>query len=243
MSSPRRDPARPDPRRSDWRDTVRVATDVALLGIAVVAAALPVVTAGAAVATGSAALHHFLQHDRWLPARDCLAVFRRGLLPGVVAGLLGAVAVLLLVIDLLALRRGVVPGGGPMIAVTAVLAAVAVGFAGLVVVLLGVRGGRGWRDAVRGAAALTVARPAVLPAAAGVLALAALLGALVHPALVPALAGYALFALHIVVRRLRPSAGPAPDTAATPAVPAQDTGPTSTPVRSTAPVGSARTSG
>ena len=52
-------------RASDWRETVRVATDLALLGLLTVLAALPVVTAGAAVATASAAVHHYLQYDRW----------------------------------------------------------------------------------------------------------------------------------------------------------------------------------
>ena len=72
--------------RQPWRDTVRVAADLALLGIVVTAAALPVVTAGAAVATGSAALHHFLTRDRWPDGRDAWRAFRRGLLPGLGAG-------------------------------------------------------------------------------------------------------------------------------------------------------------
>jgi hypothetical protein len=39
-------------------------------------------------------------------------------------------------------------------------------------------------------------------AAAGVLAVAGLLAVLVHPALVPVLAGYVLFALHVVTPKV-----------------------------------------
>jgi hypothetical protein len=58
----------------------------------------------------------------------------------------------------------------------------------------------GWRAALatapgRGRAAL---------AAAGVVLLTTLLAVLIHPVLVPVLAGYALFALHVVTRRLAP---------------------------------------
>jgi hypothetical protein len=43
-------------------------------------------------------------------------------------------------------------------------------------------------------------------AATGVVTLTALLAVLVHPALVPVLTGYALFAVHVVARRLSPAA-------------------------------------
>jgi hypothetical protein len=166
-------------------------------------AALPVVTAGAAVATGSAALHHFLEHDRWPTARASWSVFYRSLVAGLVAVMAVAVVVVLLVIDLAALRRGVVPGGAALVAVTVALAAAAAGYAALVVVALGADSERGWVTALRGGAALAVARPTDLAAAAGVVALTVLLAILVHPALTPILAGYALFALHAVVRRPR----------------------------------------
>jgi hypothetical protein len=193
----------PATRRSDWRDTLRVATDVALLGFLMTVAALPVVTAGAAVATGSAALHHFLEHDRWPSARASWSVFYRSLLPGLVAAVAVAVVVVLLVIDLTALRRGAVPGGAPLVAVTVALAAAAAGYAALVTVALGADSEQGWVAALRGGASLVAARPMDLVAAAGVVALTVLLAILVHPALTPILAGYALFALHAVVRRPR----------------------------------------
>jgi len=44
-------------------------------------------------------------------------------------------------------------------------------------------------------------RPATVAAASGVLMVAVVLGMLVHPALSPVLAGYTLFALHVVARR------------------------------------------
>ncbi|GID92388.1 hypothetical protein ACFQFC_40655 [Amorphoplanes digitatis] len=182
--------------RRDWRDTVQVATDLALLGLVVTAAALPLLTAGAAVAAGSAAVHHHLEHDRWPSARRSWAVFRRGLVPGLLAGPACAAAAALVVVDLLAVRRGAVPGGTPLLVLTAVLVAAAAGYAGLTVVAVGAHPGRPWRAAAR-----RVPLNRALPAAAGVLALAGVLAVLVHPVLVPVLAGYALFALHVVARR------------------------------------------
>jgi uncharacterized membrane protein YesL len=191
--------------RRDWRDTVRVATDVALLGFVLTIAALPLVTAGAAVATASAAIRHFLEHDSWPTARACWAVFRRNLAPGLLAGLACAGAAALLAVDVLAVRSGAAPGGTPMLAVTAVLAAAAAGYAGLVVVEVGAHPDRSWRAAVR---TVSGTRVRALPPAAGVVLLAALLAVMVHPALVPVLAGYALYALHVVGRR--PAIVPAP---------------------------------
>ncbi|MET8154625.1 hypothetical protein ACIBSW_07700 [Actinoplanes sp. NPDC049668] len=182
--------------RRDWRDTVQVATDLALLGLVVTAAALPLLTAGAAVAAGSAAVHHHLAHDRWPSARLSWAVFRRALVPGLLAGPACVAAAALIVVDLLAVRRGAVPGGTPLLLLTATLVAAAAGYAGLAVVAIGARPDRPWRDAARG-----VPLNRALPAAAGVLALAGVLAVLVHPVLVPVLAGYALFALHVVARR------------------------------------------
>jgi hypothetical protein len=188
--------------RQPWRDTVRVAADLALLGIVVTAAALPVLTAGAAVATGSAALHHFLVHDRWPAARTSWRVFRRGLLPGVGALTCAGGFAALLTLNLLALNRGIVPGGRPLAGLTVVLIAAAAGWAGLVVVRIGVLGGRGWRVAAR-----TATTPAALLAAMGVVTLSVFLAVLVHPVLTPVLAGYTLFALHAVARAPAGSAG------------------------------------
>jgi hypothetical protein len=46
--------------RHSWRDSVAAAGDLALLGFLVTLAALPVVTAGAAVLTGSHAVSVFV---------------------------------------------------------------------------------------------------------------------------------------------------------------------------------------
>lgn len=184
--------------RQRWRETVRVAADVALLGIVVTAAALPVVTAGAAVAAGSAAMRHFLVYDEWPGPAACWRTFRRALLPGFVAVVGAAVVLLVLLLNLAALRRGIVPGGTPVAGVTVVLMAAGAGYAGLVVVLLGA--GHGWRAAARTAAAEVSARPRALPAATGVVGIAALLAAMVHPVLTPVLVGCVLFALHVTNR-------------------------------------------
>jgi hypothetical protein len=177
--------------RRDWRDTVRVAADLALLGLLVSAAALPVLTAGAAVATGSAAVHHYLEYDRWPGPALCRRMFRRRFLPGLAVTLAFVAAAVLVAVDLRALRSGWVPGGAPLIALTAVAAAAAVGYLGLVVVAAGA----GW-DA-------RAVRPGTVAAMAGVVALAVVLAVLVHPVLVPVLAGYTIFALHVVARRRR----------------------------------------
>ncbi|RSM57767.1 hypothetical protein DMB66_31565 [Actinoplanes sp. ATCC 53533] len=188
--------------RRDWRETVRVATDLALLGFVVVLAALPLVTAGAAVAAGSAAVHHHLEHDRWPTARACWSVFRRSFAPGLLAGLAAASAALLVVVDVLAVRAGAVPGGTPLLALTLVLAALGGGYGALVVVAVGADPAHSWRAAV----ATLPGHSRAAAATAGVVLLTALLAVLVHPALVPVLTGYALFAVHVVARRLSPAA-------------------------------------
>ncbi|MER7459284.1 hypothetical protein [Micromonospora sp. NPDC126480] len=188
------------PRR-DWRDVLTDATDLALLGILLTLAAAPVLTAGASVVTASAALHDRLATGGWPPARESLARFGRALLPGLGATLVAAVAVGLLALDLAALAGGRVPGGGPALLVTALIAVAAAGYAGLAVVQVGRGGGRGWRAAARAAAATCRVNPATWAAAAGVVAVAALLAVLVTPVAVPILAGYALAALHAVARR------------------------------------------
>jgi len=188
-------------RRRDWRDTVQVAADLALLGLLVALAALPVITAGAAVATGSAAVHHYLEHDRWPGARFCWAVFRGRLLSGFLASAVFAAAMSLVVVDVLALRAGVVPGGTPLIVLTVAVVAVAAGYAGLVVVAAGAADNARLTGGALPARSGAIGRPATVASAAGVVALAVFLGMLVHPALTPVLAGYMLFALHVVARR------------------------------------------
>jgi len=181
--------------RQGWRETARAAADLALLGFLVTGAALPVVTAGAAVAAGSAAVHHHLEHDAWPSPRASWAAFRRALVPG----LLAVVAVGVVLLDFLALRSGAVPGGLPLTVVLIGLAVLAAGMGGLAVVTAASR--PAGMKVLGAAAALAGAHPGTLLAVTGVVLLAVLLALLIHPVLVPVLVGYALFALHVVVRR------------------------------------------
>ncbi|MEU3117066.1 hypothetical protein [Micromonospora chalcea] len=196
------------PARGDWRDTLREATDLALLGFAVALAALPVLTLAPALATASAALHDRSVTGSWPDARTSLARFGRALPAGLAVSAVALAAVALLAADLLALATGRVPGGGPALALTAVVVAVLLGYAGLVTVAVGRSGGRGWRTAAREVARTCPQRPGVWAAASGICALAVLLGVLVTPVAVPILGGYALAALHALDAR-RPV--PAPD--------------------------------
>ncbi|GAB2568444.1 hypothetical protein Aab01nite_44870 [Paractinoplanes abujensis] len=185
----------------DWRDSLRLAADLALLGILMTLACLPVVTAGAAVGTGSAALDELLTLGRWPTAAELWRSFRTRLVPWAWAGPLVLATAWLLAIDVAALRRGAVPGGRPLVVVLLVVAALAAGFVALVAGL------SGRPDPLRRARALVAAHPAILLAATGVVLLAALLAAFVHPALVPVLAGCTLFAVHTVLRRVVPLRG------------------------------------
>ncbi|MEU4237245.1 hypothetical protein [Actinoplanes sp. NPDC026619] len=227
---------------NDWRNSLRLAADLALLGIVVTLLSLPLLTAGAAVATGSYAIGHLIAEGRWPTFADLWPVFRRRLVPGLIAGPAVAAAATLVVIDVAALRRGTVPGGAPVLTAVLIAAVLAVGYLALVAVRAGataragvtipagdaVRAGAGIRSAavpsgtpagramtggtvsneapaggaVRSALTIALARPVAPLAAAGVLGVAALLGWFVHPALVPVLAGYALFALHVVTSRV-----------------------------------------
>ncbi|MFI5891486.1 hypothetical protein ACIA5D_15385 [Actinoplanes sp. NPDC051513] len=191
----------------DWRDSLRLAADLALLGIVVTLLSLPLFTAGAAVATGSHAIRHLITNGRWPSFIDCWAVFRARLVPGLVAGPAVAAGTVLVLLDISGLRRGAVPGGGPALVVVLTAAALVAGY----VALVAVKAGTTSRGAARAALALALNRPLTAIAAAAVLAVAAVLAALVHPALVPVLAGYVLFALHVVTpkvagHRLTPTA-------------------------------------
>ena len=191
--------------RQDWRNSLRLAADLALLGIVVVLLSLPLLTAGAAVAAGSYAIHHLVTEGRWPSFAECWQAFRRRLVPGLWAGPAAVAAVGLLVLDVAALRRGAVPGGAP--AMTVVLAAAAL-LAGWVA-MVAVRAGEVTSGAARSALTAALARPAAPVAAAGILAVVAVLAAFVHPVLLPVLAGYALFAQHVAIRRLtRPADSP-----------------------------------
>jgi hypothetical protein len=180
-------------------ESVVEAADLALLGIVAFAAALPIVTAGAAVAAASAAVRDRCA-DGSLPSwRTTGSRFWKGIVPGAGATLVTAAGVVLLVIDLRALQRGVVPGGATAVAVTATVAVLLCGLAGLVLIEVGRHDGRGWLASVRTAAGTAWQRPGrvVLAAAIG---LVALLLALAVPVTAPVVLACYLFALHAWAR-------------------------------------------
>ncbi|MFJ6166844.1 hypothetical protein ACIQH6_17125 [Micromonospora orduensis] len=187
--------------RRDWRDVVRDAADLALLGILLTVAALPVLTLAAAAGTASAALHDWTRTGNWPSARTTVHRFGRAALPGVPVSLLALAVAGLLAADLAALAAGRVPGGPVALLVTALVVAGLVGYAGLVVVEVGGNGGGRWRAAARSAARACLDAPAPWAALTGVVALAGLLALLVTPVAVPILAGYTLAVLHAVARR------------------------------------------
>jgi hypothetical protein len=189
-------------QRRNWRRTLTEATDLALLGMVVTIAALPVITAGGAVAAGSVAAHRWCADRDLPPWRELAGVYRRALVPGAAVTGLVAAAVLLLGTDLRALSGGRVPGGPPAALLTVAAALLAGGYAAATVVRLGERGGTGWRPAARAAAADALAVPWLVPALAGVLAVAGALAWLV-PAALPVLAGFSLLGLHVTARLLR----------------------------------------
>jgi hypothetical protein len=180
---------------------VGAASDLALLGIATTVAAVPLVTAGAALASASVAVREWSANERMPSLTEGLARLRRGLLPGLAASLVGAAVTLLLLLNGSALARGAVPGGTPVLIGTVVVGVLWAGFAGLTLVEVGARDGRGWREAARSAGRTSLARPLV-PAVLGlVVAVGGFLG-LVLPFLAPVMVGYLLFALHATARRL-----------------------------------------
>jgi hypothetical protein len=180
--------------KRDWRDSVRAAADLAILGFAVTAASLPLLTAGAAVGTASEAVRHFQAYDTWPRPSSLGAAFRGRLVRGLWVGPAFLGGLFLVWLDVLGLRRGVVPGGPVVLSAVLAVAVLALGWAALVAVL----GGR-----PRAAYALALSRPPLLLAAVGVVLVALTLALFVHPALVPLLVGFLLYALHAVTARLR----------------------------------------
>ncbi|MDP9798181.1 hypothetical protein J2S43_006693 [Catenuloplanes nepalensis] len=201
------EPGQPRPPvQRDWRDTLRAASDLALTGIVMTIAALPIVTAGAAVGAASTAVAKYTDQERFPGVRDTARDFARGILPGIPPLLIAIAAGVLIRLNIHALDVGLVPGGRPLIWATLLLALAGAGFAAMVVVEFG-RSGAGWRAAVRDAARLVVARPGLLAGSAGIMAFTIGLGYLIQAILVPILAGYALLALHVI--RRRPGRAPA----------------------------------
>jgi hypothetical protein len=186
---------------SGWKESVRAGSDLAMIGFAVLLAALPVVTAGAALAAGSAAVHHWCEHGTLPSARLAGRWYVRALLPGLSATLVAAVVGVALVLDLRALVAGHVPGGGVAVAVTALVAGYAAGTAALTIVFVG--RGQAWIAGL-GAA---VRMPTAALALSVVVAIAAVL-VVSLPATTPLVLAFALFAGHVTVRRLKSARAP-----------------------------------
>jgi hypothetical protein len=183
-----------------WRETVRNASEFAVLGIVTTVAALPVVTAGAAVATASAAVDHWTEHGCMPDAATTLRRFGRAILPGIGPVVIAATAALLLLLDVRAVATGAVPGGAAVLIITVAICVALLGTAGLAVVEVGRRGGRGWLTASRVAVQTGLDRPLWVIACGLALGLAAVLSAAV-PATAPIQVGFGLFALHSIARR------------------------------------------
>ena len=166
----------------------------------VTVASVPVLTAPAAFATASVAVDQVCRDRTLPPVPDLLRTFGRALLPGLGVLAVVAVAVALLVLDLSAVSSGQVPGGAPLLTVTALVGLSALAFALLALVRVGGTDGRGWRQALSWSARLLAARPLVGLAVVLVLALPILLASAI-PVTAPLLVGFGLFALHVVVRR------------------------------------------
>lgn len=186
--------------RPDWRDSLALAADLALLGIVVTIASVPVVTAGGALATASVAVDRACRDRGLPPTAELLRTFLRALLPGLGAMAVAAAAVGLLVADLAVLWSGQVPGGPALLVVTALVGLYALAVALLAVVRVGGTDGRGWRAAVGWSARLIAARPLAGVAVLLVVALPVLLASAIAVT-APLLVGFGLFALHVVVRR------------------------------------------
>jgi hypothetical protein len=201
--APLRWPALPDEPagRRGWRDTLTAAADLALLGILTTVVSVLVLTVGGAVATASAAVHHWIATGDLPPMRDLARRLRAAVLPGLPAGLVGLGLVALLLLNASMIARGVVPGGAVFLVVTVIVGVLVAGFLGLVVVLVGRRGGAGWLDSIREAWTASLARPWLPGALGSTSVLAGFLGVAL-PVCIPLLVGYLLLALHAVARRL-----------------------------------------
>jgi hypothetical protein len=189
-------------RDSTFTDTVTVAADLALIGIAVTVCSLPVLTAGAAVHAGSVAVRDVADGAAVRP-RELWRVFRRSLLPGALATVAAAALGWLLLFNLGAVAAGRVPGGLPVLAGTVAVAAALFAAGALGVVHLAHH--HSWPGAWRWAAGTVWRQPLTAAMVAGVSSIAAVIGVLI-PVTAPLLIGYLLFALHVVTARRAPIA-------------------------------------
>jgi uncharacterized membrane protein YesL len=186
--------------RPDWRDSLSTASDLALIGIGVALLSVPVVTAGAALATATVAVDE-LCRTRSLPAvRDLARTFVRAAPAGLLALVVSAIVGLLLYVDILFLAAGTIPGGVPVIAAVFVVGAVLLSLGLVTVVRVGQTAGTGWRTALRWSLRLLAARPLTGPAVLVAVAVPVALS-LAIPAIAFVLPGFTLYALHVIVRR------------------------------------------
>lgn len=186
--------------RPDWRESVTLAADLALLGVALTIACATVVAAGGALVAASVAMDRVVRHRSFPTPGELAGTFLRALLPGGAAVLIALAGATLLVLDRAALASGRVPGGPILLVLTALLAAAGLAAAATALVLLGRAGGRGYRSALRRATLVVTRRPLVAVVVLATLAAPAALGALM-PATAVLLPGFTLFALHTVLRR------------------------------------------
>jgi hypothetical protein len=188
-----------------WKEQLRRVGELCLLGILAVLASLPVVTIGAVLATLSTAVGHWADHDdlpRW---RALGAEFGRRLLPGTPVGVLGVLATLVVVQQVVWLRDGVVPGGSVVLAAFGLATACLLAVALLAVPRLA--DGSSWRAALAGGRTALLRAPAAGLAALVVTAIAVLLSVTL-PGVVLVLPALLVLALHAVHRRLvRPREG------------------------------------
>lgn len=182
-----------------WLSTLTVASDIAVVGFAVTLLALPLVTAGAALRTGSVAVHAIAVDARKVTFAELWRVFLRSLLPGLGFSVAFAATALFLAFDFTVVRAERVPGGPLVLGLLAVAGVGLLGVAGAALASLGLDAGARWFPAVRSA----LARPGQVAASGAVLAVALAI-ALLIPFTTPLMLGFALFALHVLqARRLR----------------------------------------
>jgi hypothetical protein len=182
---------------SAWLESVRRASECALLGIAWFVCSLPVVTAGAAWAAVAHVCHAWSAGEEPPLARTFCRAVRRELAPGVVLGLLGCASVALPYLEARTALAARLPGALPESVALGLL-----GAAWLAVLLLAfgerASAGTGWRESLRRSARLCRERP--LAPAGSVIALAiGIVLVLVFPPLIVLIAGpvgYAVSAIH-----------------------------------------------
>jgi hypothetical protein len=181
----------------DFRETVTVAADLALVGIAVTVCSLPVLTAGAALHAGSVAVRDIIDGSAVRPS-VLWRVFRRSLLPGALATVATLLLAWLLLFNLGAVASGRVPGGLPVLIGTGAVAVALLAACAFGVVHLAQH--HSWPGALRWAVGTVWRQPLTAAMVAGVSSIAAVIGVMI-PVTLPLLVGYLLFAVHVVVAR------------------------------------------